>query len=87
MEFGSVPAQIGQGVIDAEVVGDYGTDSDDIICGLGGNDTVLGGPSNDTPPRQLNNDTIDGGNGVDYLNGGDSTDTDTCTRSETQRPQ
>ena len=83
MEFGSVPAQICQGVIDAEVVGDYGTDSDNIICGLGGNDTILGVPGDDTPPRRLNNYIIDGGNGADYLNGDYSTDTDTCTRSET----
>ena len=59
---------IGTGVIN-------GTNGNDVIVGLGGNDTIYGGHGNDVICGNGGDDTINGGNGNDWLFGGAGDDT------------
>jgi T1SS-143 domain-containing protein len=52
-----------------------GTSGDDIIYGLGGNDTLNGGAGNDILRGGAGNDTLNGDNGNDILIGGKGNDT------------
>ncbi|KOU22101.1 hypothetical protein ADK52_22375 [Streptomyces sp. WM6372] len=63
------------------VIGTTGADTlnggyfTDVICGLGGNDTVRASYGNDTVYGGYGNDNLDGGFGDDTLNGGPGNDT------------
>jgi Ca2+-binding RTX toxin-like protein len=51
-----------------------GTSHDDVICGLGGNDTIDARDGDDTVFGDAGDDRIDGGDGDDTLYGGDGDD-------------
>jgi Ca2+-binding RTX toxin-like protein len=58
-------------------MGEYlaGGGHDDVIFGLGGNDTLLGGAGDDRIYGGSGNDVITGGSGADHLYGGGGSDT------------
>lgn len=47
---------------------------DEIVYGVGGNDSLIGNNGNDTLYGQSGNDYLSGGEGLDYLDGGDGDD-------------